>query len=423
MGAALHAVPDLPDDGDDLHEAIPTLFLPRPAHHGGPGEYPLAPPAPADGEQEQPDSDAEDSDLELDHDQEEDEGEWEPARRGLTFPDLRPYADVPEAARLLVTGSLALGRVAVEQAPAGGRWLLRVATGGRRLLAAATAHVAAVLGPGTKAAFGWCHGGEGATGPLKRTGIAAAGLFAAGHAAGIPGPWRLVAPGIWFLGFLLAGRPAKTPEKAPAEANTKTPKGKEKEAPAEVSKESGPPPEQPPAPALLPASPQTVPLNMMAFFPKAPETPEETPTESLAEVPEEPPAAPPRPPSRDDLTRALHHLYTGGSGVLHTALQKHLHLPDTRALKAALTAAGIPSRPGVRTPAGNGPGTHLNDFPPLPLSLGDARDEVVCAGQEQTTTTPTSGEGSREGVRVKRTDYGLTTYFAPQAPGSASSEE
>ncbi|WP_406318585.1 hypothetical protein [Streptomyces sp. NBC_00118] len=42
--------------------------------------------------------------------------------------------------------------------------------------------------------------------------------------------------------------------------------------------------------------------------------------------------------------------------MLHTALAEHLPLPSTKAVKRVLDGAGIGHRPGVRTPAGNGPG-------------------------------------------------------------------
>lgn len=440
MGAHLYAVPDGHDGGPELQAAIPSLYLPRPAHHGGPGEYPLAPPtpAPADGEQpqEHPLDDGQDEEqiladeageqpLDEDEDQgdaaDEDEQQWEPARRALTFPDLRPYADVPEAARLLVGGTLAVGRLTVEHAPAGGRLLWRATTAtGRalrtamfatgRALRAATAAVAAVVGPPWRALTGWCHGGEGATGPYKRAGIVAAALFAGGNALQVPGIVRVGIPAVWFLGFLLTGR---SPDEAPAKGKGKAPKGKGK-SPAPVSKESGPPPAA--APEETPVEPvEETPVGDVEESPvEGAEDVEQDPAGPPAETPAPAPAGPPPLPSPEALAEALHHLYRGGSGVLHTALRDHLRQPHTRAIRAALDVAGIPSRPGVRAGVGagapNGPGVHHRSFPPLPLSQGDPQGNSVGAGQSATNTNTTSGEGSEKGFRVDTTDSGFTVY-------------
>jgi hypothetical protein len=40
--------------------------------------------------------------------------------------------------------------------------------------------------------------------------------------------------------------------------------------------------------------------------------------------------------------------------------------PSTKAVRTLLAEARVPTRPGVRTPDGNGPGVHHRDVPPLP---------------------------------------------------------
>ncbi|GGZ23612.1 hypothetical protein GCM10010387_16010 [Streptomyces inusitatus] len=123
------------------------------------------------------------------------------------------------------------------------------------------------------------------------------------------------------------------------------------------------------------------------------EQPEAEPEEQLEEEPEEAAAS----LSRQDLIRALHHLYQGGSGVLHTTLRAHLSLPDTRAVKGLLDEAGIPYRAGVRSPAGNGPGIHHHDFPPLPPAQDPPQGDVVVAGQAANTNTNNTANAPAEG--------------------------
>jgi hypothetical protein len=75
------------------------------------------------------------------------------------------------------------------------------------------------------------------------------------------------------------------------------------------------------------------------------------------------------PPEADqvDVTEALLSLAGDDRGsVLLTALRDELKLPDTKTVKQLLDEARIPWRAGVRTRAGNGPGVHREDLPPLP---------------------------------------------------------
>lgn len=152
-----------------------------------------------------------------------------------------------------------------------------------------------------------------------------------------------------------------------------------------------------PAPAAGTATPQPP--------AQAPEPTHEHDHEAPPGQLEEAPPEPPNSPSRETLTRALHHLYQGGSGVLHTALVQHLGLADSQAAKRALGEAGIPYRAGVRTPAGNGPGTHRSDFPPLPPTPGPPQGTDVGAGQAANTNTNNAANTPREGFGVSATEW------------------
>lgn len=132
--------------------------------------------------------------------------------------------------------------------------------------------------------------------------------------------------------------------------------------------------------------------------PEAPAEPSPgTPAEASAEPAEQPPAA----PSRDDLVTALHTLLRGSSGVLHTTLRDHLRYPSTRAVREALDAAHIPSRSGVRSAAGNGPGVHRQDFPPLPPPREGSPGSGCSRRSEAFTNNNNGGEGPGEGLGVE----------------------
>lgn len=123
------------------------------------------------------------------------------------------------------------------------------------------------------------------------------------------------------------------------------------------------------------------------------EAPADAPGDPSPDPSEEAPAA----PSRDDLVTALHTLLRGSSGVLHTTLRDHLRYPSTRAVREALDAAHIPSRSGVRTAAGNGPGVHRADFPPLPPPREGSPGSALSQVSDTNNNANNGGEGPREG--------------------------
>ncbi|WP_284576733.1 hypothetical protein [Streptomyces sp. 2P-4] len=426
MSAHLYAVPDpAPDETPGERpapvRAVPPLPasapLPAPADddHPGPVEGPL------DDDQEQHDhedapGEQHDDDLQEHQDDEDDPGEQR--RRALTLPDLRPYYDVRPLAQL--------GPLAVEVGKTGGPPLLRfiareLRNVGRMLLwyAGGTIVLARIL-------HGWLSGTIGKKPSVgARLGIAAFVVYALVQ-TGIQFP---AAPWIILGGFLVvlvlaSAGVIRVPERKPAKqaAKGKTAKDekvekttKEKvpakpdDAPAAVEKEDAP------------AAPRKGLLARLAALRETPddapaETPDEAPEEDDDEAPDEdddgapedagdtpaappedPPAGPPPAPSRDTLIRALHHLYRGGSGVLHTTLRAHLSLPDTRAVKRLLDEAGITYRNGVRSPAGNGPGTHHHDFPPLPPSQGSPQGAGVVAGQPANNNNANIANAPEEG--------------------------
>jgi hypothetical protein len=197
--------------------------------------------------------------------------------------------------------------------------------------------------------------------------------------------------------------PESEPAKGAAKKTTKREKSKKGTPAGKASAEGdvGEPDQTPTEEAeqVAPASPRKGLLGRLRRRSDSPaENNEEDSPEAVAENTDEAPAEPPRDPSREVLAGALHHLYRGGSGVLHTALVQHLGLADTRAAKRALDEAGIPYRTGVRTPAGNGPGVHRSDFPPLSPASGSPQGTDVVAGQPANTnannTANTPGKGS-----------------------------
>lgn len=92
-----------------------------------------------------------------------------------------------------------------------------------------------------------------------------------------------------------------------------------------------------------------------------------------------------------DVVEALRHLGRNGNHVLLTQLQKRLGVKDTKAVRKLLKAEKITPRPGVRTPAGNGPGVHQEDIPaPPPVEAAPLSQPCSCR-PEPTTPTPTTG--------------------------------
>ncbi|WP_236241146.1 hypothetical protein [Streptomyces sp. CC228A] len=117
------------------------------------------------------------------------------------------------------------------------------------------------------------------------------------------------------------------------------------------------------------------------------------------QAPEEP-ADPPAP----DIAAALRNLaQEGGSGVLLTRLRDYLGAPDTKTIKALLDAAGIPTRAGVRTVHGSGPGVHRDDIPPAPPTSDSTHaDGCCCRSGANTNANNTPQADPREGIRVER---------------------
>ncbi|WP_158688555.1 hypothetical protein [Streptomyces pseudogriseolus] len=119
---------------------------------------------------------------------------------------------------------------------------------------------------------------------------------------------------------------------------------------------------------------------------------------------EKPLEQPPAPPSWEDVSRALHDLVGPGRGVLLTALRDRLRLPDTKAVREVLAQHSIPTRPGVRTQAGNGPGVHRDDFPAPPPSPAAPPVGDVVAGQRTNNNEPTpepwSARELQQGFRI-----------------------
>lgn len=108
-------------------------------------------------------------------------------------------------------------------------------------------------------------------------------------------------------------------------------------------------------------------------------------------------------PDSLDVLIALQFLGRGGANVLLTELRKELGVADTKAVKALLDEKGVRWREGVRTPAGNGPGVHRDDIPPLSPVGGDPVEGVVVAGEDaNANANNTDGEEPEEGIRVQR---------------------
>ncbi|URM90403.1 hypothetical protein LUW75_10805 [Streptomyces sp. MRC013] len=96
----------------------------------------------------------------------------------------------------------------------------------------------------------------------------------------------------------------------------------------------------------------------------------------------------------------------GGSGVLLTRLRDHLGLPADRAgtktVKALLDEVPIPTRAGVRTPHGSGPGVHRDDIPPPPPDEADTPvGGCLCRSDANTNANNTPEKGAGEGIRVE----------------------
>ncbi|QPL14129.1 hypothetical protein QEH48_gp100 [Streptomyces phage TurkishDelight] len=400
MSAAhLHAVPDPDDVPDPAPAAVETP----------PGEGPVVVelldtlPAPAEEAGDELEDQAADEgepgeELEdADEDEEGDPGEEAP-RRALAFPDLRPYVTADrETVREL--GSLAVD-VKRSTAPRVRRGLAPVFRAVWKALRAGTVVVLLVL----RAWFS----GEVAPkvpplwrlilGPLVTVYVVCqtVALY----------PWSpLVLGAAWPLLAVIAQRWAAgqvdraAKAKASGKGSGKGGKGTTEGAPKTFAARL--------AAALARPAAEPSPKEPAEASAEAPEESPAEPGEEAAEEPEETPVQEaPAPPSRDDLVRALHALVGTSSGTLHTALRDRLRYPSTRAVREALEAAGITSRPGVRAVGGNGAGVHRADFPPLPPPREGSPGSDVAAGQEPTTTPTTPEEEPGEGLAVGDSEPG-----------------
>lgn len=109
-----------------------------------------------------------------------------------------------------------------------------------------------------------------------------------------------------------------------------------------------------------------------------------------------------------DIVAVLQQLGEDGQNVRLTQLQKAVGLPDTKAVRALLDAAGIPVRPGVRAGEKNGPGVHAADIPPV----DDApSDRCLCRSGANANANNDSENGPEKGFRVETTGQaGITVY-------------
>ncbi|MFI5629172.1 hypothetical protein ACIA8E_07290 [Streptomyces sp. NPDC051664] len=309
------------------------------------------------------------------------------------IPSLRPYYDVRPLAEL--------GPLAVEVGRVGGPPLLRATGRGLRAVAVGLFVLARGVGVLLVLLAGWLSGHIGKHGTRAARG-AGAGFVAyavAKTATRYPGTRWFVLVALLATVILAGLGHIKAPESKPKKAPAKK-KGageKSKGAPAEDDDET---PEVSTEDA--PAEPRRGLLGRLSRRGKSGgDTPAKSPGEADGEDDETPLVESSPDPCREDLTRALHHLYRGGSGVLHTALAKHLLLPSTAAVKRVLDGAGIAHRPGVRTPAGNGPGVHHHDFPPLPLSQEGAQE----AAEPANNNANNAANAPREGLGAYRTQW------------------
>lgn len=105
----------------------------------------------------------------------------------------------------------------------------------------------------------------------------------------------------------------------------------------------------------------------------------------------------PEPADELDVAEALRRLVGDDRGVLLTRLRDDLGLPDTRTVRNLLDAADIPIRAGVRTSAGNGPGVHRDDVPPLE---SPHQPRCLCRSDANTNTNNEPEPDPEKGLRV-----------------------
>jgi hypothetical protein len=102
-----------------------------------------------------------------------------------------------------------------------------------------------------------------------------------------------------------------------------------------------------------------------------------------------------------DVVAHLRALGAGGGHVLLTRLQSAAGLPDTKAVRALLDAAGIRVRTGVRAGGKNGPGVHQDDIPaPPPADDAAPSGRCLCSSGANANTN--------NGPSVERREWGVT---------------
>ncbi|MFF4900497.1 hypothetical protein [Streptomyces sp. NPDC001068] len=315
-------------------------------------------------------------------------------RRALSIPDLRPYADVswiPDVINAGATGARRWRQRAPERKAARRAERKKQEAAGELVGRRRAWRMAADYLAGTRILVGhlvaWLSGEYGpkdmkVPARLGAVGIAGYCVVRTFLAWPVWGPVGIAT--VWCcaaLGVLHKQRA----EQAPKHPTATAPKG--------VARKPGPPPAR-----------------------AAEQAPAEDAGDFRAEAAEEAPAEPPAPPSREVISGALHGLVGEGRGVLLTTLRQHLGLADTRAVREVLDEASIRVRSGVRTVAGNGPGVHLQDFPPPPPSPDPSHGDGVVAGEgaNANANNAESGPQKRLGVDDSYWPEGKGYHFEPR---------
>ncbi|MFE0765406.1 hypothetical protein [Streptomyces smyrnaeus] len=330
-----------------------------------------------------------------DEDQDDDE-KPEHRRRALSLPDLSPYYDVRPLKEL--------GPLAVAAGRRGGPPMLR---GLARVGHGAIVGVLCLL-RGVRLLlvlfYAWMTGATGKGGGIPaRLGITAAlGYVLATAPAQHPAaPYAMATA---FLLLLVAAGTGRIPEPG-SKKNKKSGEKAQKRTGEKAEKEE---PKDAPRSGLLArlqrlrkGREETPAVDLT----KAPAGSPAEPAAALAEQSPEPVGQTPADPSPDDVIRALHQLVGEGRGVLLTTLRQHLSLPDTRAVRRVLGECSITIRAGVRTTAGNGPGVHRDDVPPLPSPHGSPQGAGVVAGQSANTNANNAANAPEEGSRADSNEW------------------
>jgi hypothetical protein len=319
------------------------------------------------------------------------------------MPDLRPYADVAAVPQVITAGVDATRRARARRAER------REGRPGRLLAIAVDVVAGSVLLLRHGAAWlGGEYGPASVKGP-GRIGLAFLGVYFTYRTVDT---WPLYGPaglGTVWLGAVLGERHrqrAQAAEQARKKTTKGAAKGKAQDSPGPAEQAEEETAEQAPArrswwsrfPSTeeAAAAPAEVPVGTPAEA--AEQDPDEAGDEGDGEAPAAAPGEPSAPPTREAISRALHHHVGEGRGVLLTTLRQALQQPHTRAVREALSGAGIRVRPGVRTVAGNGPGIHVDDFPPLPPSPDPASGDVVCAGEAANANANNAESNPQKGL-------------------------